>query len=87
MVFPIAVGLALRVRLLREAVALTVDRAEDMVIVVAEATIAAVLATSSVDELDVLVLDTFEDPHLMTLRIAEARRARGRSAHLSFGSG
>ena len=68
----IAIGLALRVRLLREAVALTVDRADGMVSVVVEATVAAVLAAPRFDELDVLILDTFEDPHLMALRIADA---------------
>ena len=81
----IAVGLALRVRLLREAVALTLDRADDMVSVVAEATVAAVLAAPRFDELDVLILDTFEDPHLMALRIADAHRARANLLILALG--
>ena len=56
-----------------------------MVVVVSEATVAAVVATSSFDELDVLVLDTFEDPGLMALRIAEARRIRANLLILVLG--
>jgi two-component system nitrate/nitrite response regulator NarL len=73
----IAVGLALRVRLLREAVALAFDGAVDISVLAAGATLSSLMAAPSFPQLDVVLLDTFEDLEPLALRIAEVRRMRG----------